>query len=109
MQIDKEYQKALLKENILKEKDLKNQLYVALTRAKNTMQIILLDQKSRFESLELQLMQKGELKQAILEIKSANLEDSLTQNKDFECFAHNQKSLESLADKNKCKSHKKRI
>ena len=96
MQIDKEYQKALLKENILKEKDLKNQLYVALTRAKNTMQIILLDQKSRFESLGLQLMQKGELKQAILEIKSANLEDSLAQNKDFECFAHNQKSLESL-------------
>lgn len=96
MQIDKEYQKALLKENILKEKDLKNQLYVALTRAKNTMQIILLDQKSRFESLGLQLMQKGELKQAILEIKSANLEDSLTKNKDFECFAHNQKSLESL-------------
>lgn len=96
MQIDKEYQKALLKENILKEKDLKNQLYVALTRAKNTMQIILLDQKSRFESLGLQLMQKGELKQAILEIKSANLEDSLAKNKDFECFAHNQKSLESL-------------
>lgn len=69
--LDKTYQKAILKEEILKEKDLKNQLYVALTRAKNTMHIMLLSEKGRFDSLGLESLQRGDLKSALEEIKDA--------------------------------------
>ena len=50
---------------------MKNQLYVALTRAKNTMHIMLLSEKGRFDSLELENLQRGDLKKALQEVKEA--------------------------------------
>ena len=51
--LDNVYNNALLKEEALKMQDLKNQLYVAFTRAKTTMYIFKLTQKSAFEILNL--------------------------------------------------------
>lgn len=59
------YQNALNKEESLKMKDLKNQLYVALTRARNTMNLFCLDKKSAFDSLNLCEQKFGDLEDAI--------------------------------------------
>ncbi len=63
--LDKIYQNALNKEESLKMKDLKNQLYVALTRARNTMNLFCLDKKSAFDSLNLCEQKFGDLEDAI--------------------------------------------
>ncbi len=103
--LDKAYMEALLKEEILREKDLKNQLYVALTRAKSTMQIMLLaknekgESKGSFDALGLKDLQKGDLKKALEEI---NLEADLKSNslkkqeKAFYWEAKSKMSLEFL-------------
>jgi len=54
------YVKAQNKEAQAKEKDHKNMLYVALTRAEDGMIIIKKDQKSRFDMLEIEPMELGE-------------------------------------------------
>ncbi|WP_297809576.1 RecB-like helicase [uncultured Helicobacter sp.] len=63
--LDNAYQNALCKEEALEMQDLKNQVYVALTRAKNTMNIFCLDEKSAFGFLQLEEQERGELKNAI--------------------------------------------
>lgn len=55
------YVKAQNKEAQAKEKDHKNMLYVALTRAEDGMIIIKKDQKSRFDMLEIEPIELGEL------------------------------------------------
>ena len=55
------YVKAQNKEAQAKEKDHKNMLYVALTRAEDGMTIIKKDQKSRFDMLEMEPMELGEI------------------------------------------------
>ena len=55
------YAKAKVKEAQIKEKDKKNMLYVALTRAEDGMIIIKKDKESRFDILGLEPMKLGEL------------------------------------------------
>ncbi|WP_104721137.1 RecB-like helicase [Helicobacter mesocricetorum] len=62
MSLDENYKDAFLKEKDLAKKDLKNQLYVALTRAKQTMQIFygLKNSQSAFEEIGLKDEERGE-------------------------------------------------
>ena len=59
--LDKAYCNALLKEEVLKMQDLKNQLYVAFTRAKTTMHIFKLTKASAFEILNLSAQTWGDV------------------------------------------------
>ncbi|MDY3113416.1 MAG: 3'-5' exonuclease, partial [Helicobacter sp.] len=68
--LDNEYKAAKNKENALKMQDTLSQLYVAFTRAKNTMQIIKLEEKSIFEILNLEEKIYGNLESAIKNTES---------------------------------------
>ncbi len=60
--VDKEYSKILdSQDSELPREDLLNTLYVALTRAKSSLHIIKKEEKSVFEILELEELQRGEL------------------------------------------------
>ncbi|MDE5602963.1 MAG: UvrD-helicase domain-containing protein, partial [Helicobacter sp.] len=67
MSLDENYKEALLKEKDLAKKDLKNQLYVALTRAKRTIQIFyaLKNLQSAFEEIGLKNEERGEFIQTL--------------------------------------------
>lgn len=65
--LDTQYKEAILQEKELVQKELKNQLYVGLTRAKNTMHILQNDKNSIFDVLDIQTQELGDLKTAILE------------------------------------------
>ncbi|MDY5616824.1 MAG: RecB-like helicase [Helicobacter sp.] len=106
--LDKTYQKAIFKEEILKEKDLKNQLYVALTRAKNTMHIMLLSEKGRFDSLELENLQRGDLKKALQEVKEATNLPKKEEQVFFEEASY-KKSLVSLGTQKKMQVIQKEV
>ncbi len=58
---DKEYAEALLKEAILAQEDTLNALYVAFTRARESLIIIAKSKKSIFSILDLEPMKRGEL------------------------------------------------
>jgi len=60
--IDDEYKKALLKEKLYQKEDLINTLYVAFTRAKNSLTILKKDKSSVFDILNLQEIKMGEIK-----------------------------------------------
>jgi ATP-dependent exoDNAse (exonuclease V) beta subunit len=61
--VDKEYKRAKEKEEKLSKEDALNQFYVAFTRAKNGLIVVKKEEKSSFEMLNLELMQKGEIAQ----------------------------------------------
>ncbi|MDE5592231.1 MAG: helicase, partial [Helicobacter sp.] len=63
--LDKAYRQAFKKEESFKKKDLNNQLYVALTRAKYTMQILYNLSKSDFEIIDLKDEERGDLETAL--------------------------------------------
>lgn len=67
MSLEPPYKEALLKEKELTKKDLKNQLYVALTRAKGTMQIFygLKNSQSAFGEIGLRSEERGELMRSL--------------------------------------------
>lgn len=95
--LDSEYHHALHKEEELKIKDLKNQIYVALTRAKNTMSVFCLNDKSAFEVLNLKEQQRGELKSAIqIQIQNRQNVQSLESSMSFDSLSLVKPSLENL-------------
>ncbi|CAM2792776.1 RecB-like helicase [Helicobacter burdigaliensis] len=65
--LDTHYKTAIEKEKNLIDRELKNQLYVGLTRAKNTMHILKNEEKSIFDTLAIQTQKIGDLQEAILE------------------------------------------
>ncbi|TLD85155.1 RecB-like helicase [Helicobacter sp. MIT 11-5569] len=69
--LDLTYNNALIKEKLQESKDLKHQIYVALTRAKHTMHILKLKEKGAFVDLCLEDSTYG-----VLESLAKNLEDS---------------------------------
>lgn len=95
--LDCMYQNALCKEEELEIKDLKNQLYVALTRAKDTMSIFCLDNKSAFEILQLGAQVRGDLKSTIqMQIQRRKIAVNPESQKPFCCIFSLQLSLENL-------------
>lgn len=95
--LDSEYDNALRKEEELKKKDLKNQIYVALTRAKNTMNVFCLDTKSAFEFLKLGEQIRGELKSAIqTQIQNRQNTQGLESPMPFDSLSLAKPSLENL-------------
>lgn len=95
--LDEEYQKALIKEESLHIKDLKNQLYVALTRAKNTMNLFCLNEKSAFETLGLDTQELGDLKEAIrIQIQNRQKIQHIESKEAFYATASAPLSLENL-------------
>jgi len=78
--IDKEYADALTRVKALKTEDTLNALYVAFTRSKENLFIIQKEQKSSFELLDLQKMQRGTLH---VKKKTVCIKDNDTQSKEF--------------------------
>ena len=65
--LDRDYYNAIVKEKQQEEKDLMHLLYVALTRAKNTMFILTLNEQSAFTNLQLTEATYGNLENALQE------------------------------------------
>lgn len=92
--IDENYRNALSKEKELEKNDLKNQLYVALTRAKNTMHIIKTKQ-GVLDSLHLEARNYGNLENAIKAMKNQQNHTNTTE-ETFHQKAQSKKSLQNL-------------
>lgn len=95
--LDNAYKNALRKEEELEREDLKNQLYVALTRAKNTMNIFCLNEKSSFECLQLEEQERGDLKEAItMQLQNFKNSQNLESQATFCAMTPHQSILENL-------------
>lgn len=91
--LDSTYSNALAKEKVQESKDLKHQLYVALTRAKNTMHILKLHEKGAFTDLQLEDSIRG-----ILEPQSLNqaiTKEKIIENEGFDNIVKEKFSLEN--------------
>lgn len=87
--LDFTYANALTKEKVLETKDLKHQLYVALTRAKETMHILKLSEQGAFVDLSLEDSTYG-----VLQVKSQS-EISTQNNASFYHITKEKPSLEN--------------
>ncbi|MCI5968683.1 RecB-like helicase [Helicobacter sp.] len=92
--LDSNYANALAKEKALEAKDLKHQLYVALTRAKETMHILKLSEKGAFVDLNLQDSTYGILEKSNILPKTTS-QDMPMLNQEFNNIIKEKPSLEN--------------
>lgn len=86
--VDNDFKEAIKEEEIQEKKERLNQLYVAFTRAKNTLEILCKAQKSAFEALELVELEVGNLANGVK--KSKKIE-----NKREEKFVESKKIMDT--------------